>query len=40
MTSEVSLTVLKPFKWFIYSFKKLIACDHEQMSPSKVFKEN
>ena len=29
MTPEVSLTVLKTFKEFIYSFTKLIACDHE-----------
>ena len=32
------LTVLKTFKEFVYSFTKLIACDHEQMNPSNVFK--
>ena len=29
MTPEVSLTVLKIFKGFIYLFTELIACDHE-----------
>ena len=38
MTPEVSLTVLKTFKGFIYWFTKLIACDYEQTNPSKVFK--
>ena len=37
MRPEVSLTVLKTFKWFIYSLTKLIACDHEYTNPSKVF---
>ena len=27
--AEVSLPVLKTFKGFVYSFTKLIACDHE-----------
>ena len=27
--AEVSLTVLKTFKGFVYSFTKLIACDYE-----------
>ena len=27
--ADVSLTVLKTFKGFVYSFTKLIACDHE-----------
>ena len=34
----VPSTVLKTFKEFVYSFTKLIACDHEQMNPSNVFK--
>ena len=29
MTPEVFLTVLKTFKWFVYSFTKLIAGDNE-----------
>ena len=29
MTPEISLTVLKTFKGFVYLFIKLIACDHE-----------
>ena len=28
-TPEISLTVLKTFKEFVYSFTKSIACDHE-----------
>ena len=27
--AEVSLTILKTFKGFVYTFPKLIACDHE-----------
>ena len=37
MTSEVSLTVLKSVKGCVYSFTKLIACNHEWMNPSKGF---
>ena len=37
MTPEASLTVLKTFKGFVYSFTELNACDHEYTNPSKVF---
>ena len=39
IVSEVSLTVLKTFNGFVYSFTKFIACDHEKMKGSKVFKK-
>ena len=37
MTPEISLAALKTFDGFIYSFARLIACDHGQRNLSKVF---
>ena len=40
MIPEVSLTaltVLKMFKGLVYSFTKLLVCDHVSKNPSKVF---
>ena len=35
----VALTVLMTFKGFVYSFTKLIACDHEETKPLKVINQ-
>ena len=40
MTPEVSFAILKTFYAFVYSFTKLIACDHEQTKPSKISKQH